>query len=98
MPDQRDIIDPVRVSPTPPQQVDFRPVNDRANMARMSRDAMDVRCLGALGGLLGVLVAFVIVALIGQATGSGAVLLLLIFAIPIGWWLGARTALSLIAR
>jgi hypothetical protein len=67
-------------------------------MARMSRDAMDVRCLGTVGGLIGVIVAFFVVGLIGQAADNGAVLLLLIIAIPIGWWLGARTALSLIAR
>jgi hypothetical protein len=99
VPDDRDIIEPTRVSPpSPPQQVDFRPVNDRANMARMSRDAMDVRCLGALGGLLGIFVAFMVVAWIGQMADNGAVLLLLIFAAPIGWWVGARTALTLLAR
>ena len=87
------------VSPRPPaQQVDFRPVNDRANMARMSRDAMDVRCLGTVGGLVGVIVAFFTVGLIGQAADNGAVLLLLIIAVPIGWWVGARTALGLLAR
>jgi hypothetical protein len=99
VPDGRDIIEPTRVSPAPPpQQVDFRPVNDRANMARMSRDAMDVRCLGAIGGLVGAFVAFLVVGWIGQMADSPAVLLLLIVAIPTGWWLGARTALGLIAR
>ena len=67
-------------------------------MARMSRDAMDVRCLGALGGIVGAFLAFVVVGWIGQATGSGVVLLLLIIAIPLGWWLGVRTALGLIAK
>ena len=56
--------------PLPTQQVDFRPVNDRANMARMSRDAMDVRCLGALGGIVGAFLAFVIVGWIGHVYGK----------------------------
>jgi hypothetical protein len=64
----------------------------------MSRDAMDVRCLGAVGGLIGIFVALVVVGWIGQVTDNRAVLLLLILAIPLGWWLGARTALGLIAR
>jgi hypothetical protein len=99
IPDQRDIIEPTRVSrAAPPQQVDVRPVIDRANMARMSRDAMDVRCLGALGGIIGAIVAFFVVGWIGQMADNGAVLLLLILAIPLGWWLGARTALGLLAR
>ena len=67
-------------------------------MARMSRDAMDVRCLGAVGGLIGIFVALVVVGWIGQVTDNSAVPLLLILAIPLGWWLGARTALGLIAR
>jgi hypothetical protein len=77
--------------------VDVRPVNDRANMARMARDAVDVRCLGTIGGLLGIFLAIVVVGWFGQTIGPAAVVFAVVL-VPLGWWLGVRTALGLLAR
>jgi hypothetical protein len=63
----------------------------------MTRDAVDVRCLGTIGGLLGAVVGFVALAWIGSMIG-GAGLILAFLGIPLGWWLGVRTALGMIAK
>ena len=100
VPDSQDGVEPRRTresAPTETPRVDVRPVNDRANMARMTRDAVDVRCLGTIGGLIGAVVGFIAFAWMGSMIG-GAGLLLAILGIPFGWWLGVRTALGFISR
>jgi hypothetical protein len=99
-PNRQELIDPPRaysVSTQEPPRVEVRAVNDRANMARMTRDAMDVRCLGTIGGLAGAFVGFLLLGWIGMAIGGGGVLLALV-GIPLGWWIGVRTALGFLAR
>jgi hypothetical protein len=66
-------------------------------MAQMTRDAVDVRCLGTIGGLVGALIGFFAFAWIGSMMGGAGVLLAFV-GIPLGWWLGVRTALGLIAK
>jgi hypothetical protein len=75
----------------------MRPINDRQNMAKMARDAVDVRCLGTLGGLIGAFLGFVALAYVGSLLG-GAGVLIAILGIPLGWWLGVRTALGWLAN
>jgi ribosomal protein L40E len=78
-------------------QLDVRPVNDRANLARYARDVIDVRCLGTVGGLVGALAGFLLLGWIGMAIG-GAGVLLAILGIPVGWWVGVRTVLGRMAK
>lgn len=87
---------PAPRQPDPPR-LDVRSVNDRQNIARMTRDAVDVRCLGTTGGLVGAFFGFVVFGWIGMAIG-GAGPLLAFVGIPLGWWLGVRTALGWLAR
>jgi predicted lipid-binding transport protein (Tim44 family) len=81
-----------------PTKVDVRPVNDRRNMAQVTRDAIDVRCLGTLGGWIGAFVGFLVFGMIGMWIGGAAVFLAFFPGILVGWWIGVRTALGLMAR
>ena len=88
---------PHSTEPPPAPRVDIRAVDDRQNMARMTRDAMDVRCLGTLGGLVGAVLGFIVLGWVGMVFGPAGALLGLV-GLPLGWWLGVRTALGWLAK
>ena len=88
---------PRNPEPPPAPRVDVRAIDDRQNMARMTRDAMDVRCLGTLGGIVGAVLGFLLLGSIGMALGPPGALLALV-GLPLGWWLGVRTALGWLAK
>jgi hypothetical protein len=84
--------------PAAPPRVDIRQVDDRANMARKARAELDVRCLGTVGGVVRAIVGLVLFAAIGGLLGPAIGAVGLIVGIPIGWWIGVRTALGWLAR
>lgn len=83
-----------------PQPMDFRPVSDRQNMAKLTAHALDIRCGGTAGGCLGMLAGFTVGALVGAAAGlgPGGSLVLAVFGMFLGMFLGMRIALGMMAR
>jgi len=68
-------------------------------MAEWTRDAFTVRCLGTVGGLIGMFLGFLVFAAIGGALNAGLLSLVLGFiGIPVGFFLGVRLSLGLLAK
>jgi hypothetical protein len=84
---------------TPLQRIDLRPVGDRRAIAEWTRDAFTVRCLGTVGGLIGMFLGFLVFAAIGGALNAGLLSVFLAFiGIPVGFVLGVRLSLGLLAK
>jgi hypothetical protein len=82
----------------PSTRIDVRPVGDRQAMAQWSRDAWDVRCLATLGGLIGIVLGFFVFISLGAMLHAGLFSIILGFiGVPVGFFLGVRIVLSMMA-